>query len=127
MRNKLWIGIALMVLSAALTASGQAFWKVSGQGLLHQLSAWQLYVGFLCYGMGAVLMTLAFRFGSLSVLHPILTIGYVFSVFIGVFALHESITIHGLLGDAAIIIGAVFLGISERHQEESTGLEGSLQ
>jgi|GEM_PF-1203451 len=119
MKNELPVGIGLMLFSAALTAVGQALWKASGLSFSQGLQSWQLYAGFFCYGMGAVVMTLAFRFGSFSVLHPILSMGYVFSIFIGVLALHESVTVQGIIGDVIIILGAVFLGISERGYRES--------
>lgn len=107
---KLYIGIALMVCSAICTAVGQAFWKLAEHGLI----SWQLIIGFFLYGLGAVLMTLAFRFGSLSALHPLLSLGYVFSLILGGLWLHELVTWKLVLGDAVILAGALSLGLGEK-------------
>lgn len=103
-----------MVGSAVLTATGQAFWKLA----VHGLGSWQLYAGFILYGLGAVCMTLAFRFGSLSALHPLLSLGYVFSILIGYLWLNELINWPLVMGDGLIVIGAVFLGLGERQAKE---------
>jgi drug/metabolite transporter (DMT)-like permease len=113
MKRLIYIGILLMTGSAILTATGQAFWKLAQHGL----GSWQLYVGFLLYGMGAVCMTFAFRFGSLSALHPLLSLGYVFSLIIGYLWLHEAVTWKLVIGDGIILIGAICLGLGERQGE----------
>lgn len=111
--KQLWFGIAFMLISAACTAVGQALWKMA----VHGLGSWQLYVGFLCYGTGALLMTVAFRFGSLSVLHPLLSVGYVFSILIGIAWLNERVTAHTVIGDCIIVAGAVFMGLGGRKEQ----------
>jgi drug/metabolite transporter (DMT)-like permease len=102
-KNK--IGIALILVASISTASGQMFWKLSG-------GQWNRYLilGFLCYGVGAVLMTVAFRFGSLSVLHPLLSMGYVFALLLGITFLHEQITAMQTVAVALIIVGAILIG-----------------
>jgi drug/metabolite transporter (DMT)-like permease len=112
-QNKLYTGMLLMLLSAAFTATGQALWKLATHGLF----SWQLYIGFTCYGIGAMLMTIAFRFGSLSVLHPLLSTGYVFSIIIGMEFLHEHVTIHTVIGDIVVIAGAAFMGLGGRREQ----------
>lgn len=114
MKRQLYAGIGIMVGSAVLTATGQAFWKLA----VHGLGSWQLYAGFMLYGLGAVCMTLAFRFGSLSALHPLLSLGYVFSILIGYLWLNELINWPLVMGDGMIVVGAVFLGLGERQAKE---------
>jgi drug/metabolite transporter (DMT)-like permease len=102
-KNK--IGIVLILLASMSTASGQMFWKLSG-------GQWNRYLilGFLFYGVGAVLMTVAFRFGSLSVLHPLLSVGYVFALLLGITFLNEQITAMQAIAVVLIIAGAVLIG-----------------
>jgi drug/metabolite transporter (DMT)-like permease len=102
-KNK--IGIVLILLASMSTASGQMFWKLSG-------GQWNRYLilGFLFYGVGAVLMTVAFRFGSLSVLHPLLSVGYVFALLLGITFLNEQITAMRAIAIVLIIAGAVLIG-----------------
>lgn len=102
-KNK--IGIVLILLASMSTASGQMFWKLSG-------GQWNRYLilGFLFYGVGAVLMTVAFRFGSLSVLHPLLSVGYVFALLLGITFLNEQITTLQAIAVVLIIAGSVLIG-----------------
>jgi drug/metabolite transporter (DMT)-like permease len=102
-KNK--IGILFILFASMSTALGQMFWKMSeGSISLYLLS------GFFFYFIGAVLMVTAFRFGSLSVLHPLLSMGYVFAMFLGVLFLREQITPMHIIGTAFIIVGAILIG-----------------
>ena len=99
------IGILLILAASISTAFGQFFWKYS-EGHING----SLILGFFLYFIGAVLMIIAFRFGSLSVLHPLLSMGYVFAMLIGTILLDESLSTHHIIGNAFIIIGALLLG-----------------
>lgn len=99
-------GIFLMISAAVSTATGQLFWKLSDSVLL----GWEIWVGFLLYGIGAILMTSAFRFGQLSVLHPILSLGYVIAIAYGSVFLNEPITLNVSIGTLLIIAGVIFIG-----------------
>ncbi|SIS42364.1 EamA family transporter [Salimicrobium flavidum] len=99
------LGIVLMIAAALQTALGQMFWKMS-DGEINL----QLIIGFFLYGMGAVLMIVSFRYGSLSVLHPLLSIGYVFALFFGSLILQETLSEANLIGTGLIIIGAALIG-----------------
>ena len=98
-------GIILMIMAAFLTSIGQLFWKLSQGNNLK----W-LIIGFSCYGIGAVLMIVAFRFGSLSVLHPLMSTGYIFAIFFGTLILHEKISLIQYVAILIIIIGITLIG-----------------
>lgn len=103
--NKNKKGIAIMTLAALMTAFGQLQWKLSGGDInLH------LIAGFVLYFLGAVLMIVAYRYGSLSVLHPILSLGYIFALLLGTLFLQEVITEKNILGTLLIILGATLIG-----------------
>ena len=102
------IGIAIMTGSAVLTAFGQFLWKLSdGSRLLPMLA------GFVLYGMGALLMITAFRFGSFSVLHPVQSLSYVFALLIGYFLLNEAISPEKVAGLALILFGVTMIGVGD--------------
>ncbi len=108
---KLYKGVILIILSALCVVVGQYFWK---------LSATQFYlafVGLLIYALGALLMIVAFRFGELSVLHPMLSVSYVLAIFVGYFFLGEAVTVTKVGGVAVIFLGMVFLGLSSRRKK----------
>ena len=108
-------GIILMLLSSLLTCTGQLVWKLAAnrQGNLYILL---LLVGFCMYGLGALLMIVAFGFGDISILHPMLSFGFIVSLFYGAIILKEQIRINNILGVIIIVVGMVCLGKS--HKEE---------
>lgn len=102
--KKNYKGILIMILASLFTAIGQFFWKQSFLGMEY------LLIGFILYGAGAVFMILAFKFGSYSVIHPVMCVGYIFAMFIGYFFLGELMTVNKLLGVSTIILGVVMIG-----------------
>lgn len=97
-------GILLMVLSSIFVCFGQLMWKLSvEQGF------YLVVLGFLLYGIGALFMLVAYRFGSLSVLHPVLSLNYILAIIIGVTILNETIIPCKILGIAIIIVGIIFI------------------
>ena len=97
-------GILLMCCSSVCVCLGQLLWKLSTGG---QISF--LFVGFLLYGVGALVMIVAYRFGSLSVLQPILSLTYVFSIVLSAFVLKETITLLKCIGVLIIISGVILI------------------
>ena len=102
-----------MIGSSILTCTGQLFWKLAAS----QNSIWLIPLGFAFYGCGAVLMIFALRFGELSILHPMLSAGYVLSVVLGSIVFHESITVTKVVGIAVIILGLICLSAPERQEK----------
>ncbi len=98
-------GILLMLISSICACVGQLFWKLSAeQGI------WVALAGFLFYGMGALIMLIAYRFGSLSVLQPMLSMNYVLSILLGALILKEAVTIRKVIGVLVIMAGVVLIG-----------------
>lgn len=98
-------GMLLMLLSSLFVCIGQLFWKLSAEGL-----SIYLVLGFLCYGTGALIMLVAYRYGSLSVLHPMLSMSYVFSTILGTAVLGEVVGLKRIFAIALILLGVIFIG-----------------
>ena len=93
-----------MLLAAVSACIGQLCWKLaSTHGIIFAL------IGFALYGLGAVLMILAYRFGSVSVLQPLLGTNYVLSVILGFFVLGEAVTVTKIIGIVIITAGVIFI------------------
>lgn len=101
-------GIFLMIISSIVVCLGQLLWKLGTNGNLMLLGG-----GFLLYGLGALLMIIAYKFGSLSVLQPILSLNYVISLFIGSYFLNESISIQNFLGVIIIVLGVYLIATGD--------------
>ena len=94
----------LMILSSICVCFGQLLWKLSNDyGLIYLLG------GFVLYGIGAIIMVVAYRYGSLSVLQPVLSLNYVISIIIGVAILKEDFSLVKLVGIIIIIFGVVLI------------------
>ena len=100
-----WKGMALMLCSALTVAVGQLLWKKSAGA-----DVFLLVSGFALYGLGALLMVLAFKHGKLSVVHPVLSFSYVFGIFFGYFFLGEILRPLQLVAIAMIMTGVAFIG-----------------
>lgn len=100
-KNK--IGILLMLLSSICACLGQLFWKLSNKNLI------LMFLGFALYGVGALVMLVAYRYGKLSVLQPVLSMNYVLSIILGALVLHETVTIYRVIGVIIITCGVIFI------------------
>lgn len=95
-------GILLMLISSICVCVGQLLWKLSAeQGLVVMLA------GFFFYGVGALVMIVAYRFGKLSVLQPMLSLNYVLSIVLAAVVLKEEITVLKCIGVLVIIAGVI--------------------
>ncbi len=97
-------GILLMIISSLCVCIGQLFWKLSSNGNLIYL-----ITGFLFYGSGALIMLIAYQYGSLSVLQPMLSFNYIFTIIIAYFILNETMTISKMIGIFIIVLGVIFI------------------
>ena len=68
------------------------------------------------YGIGLALMLLAMKFGDLSILHPMLSAGFILSLFLGHFILREQITLQQIAGVGIIGAGMVLLAMDGRRR-----------
>lgn len=73
--------ILLMILCTIFTSLGEILWKFGVNKI--EMSAWITFfnlpfvMGFVSYGIGAILILLAFQRGELSILYPIIATSYV--------------------------------------------------
>ena len=98
-------GILLMLGSSLCVCVGQLFWKLGAANIMMFLLA-----GFVLYGAGALLMLCAYKFGSLSVLQPMLSMNYVFTLLLAWFVLNETITPMKFAGISIITISVILIG-----------------
>lgn len=98
-------GIVLIIFAAMLTSVGQLLWKLSTTNSIYFLLA-----GFFLYGLGAVTMIIALKFGSLSVIQPLLSVSYIFALVLGVTVLNEKISATQIIATLLILIGVVLIG-----------------
>lgn len=102
-------GIFLMIISSCLVCVGQLFWKLFSVEGVGQQKLVCLIIGFILYGFGAIIMVIAYRYGKLSVLQPILSLNYVITIILAAVILRETITMGKIVGVACIIAGVTLV------------------
>jgi len=98
-------GILLMFTSSICVCLGQLLWKLFTKG-----SLLYLLFGFCLYGLGAIVMIIAYKFGSLSVLQPMLSMSYIITIFLAAVVLGEQITPIKLIGILIITVSVILIG-----------------
>ena len=98
-----------MTAASVFVAGGQLCWKMSCRDL-----GLMLLAGFFLYGVGSLLMTVSFKYGKLSVVHPWLSTSYVFAVVFSAIVLHETISGVKLLGILLVMAGVSMIGAGDR-------------
>jgi len=73
---------------------------------------YRLLIGLFLYVVSSILFILALKGGELSVLYPILAIGYIWISLVSIKFLHEKMTLSKWIGVMFIIIGVSMIGIS---------------
>jgi undecaprenyl phosphate-alpha-L-ara4N flippase subunit ArnE len=104
-----YTGILLMLFCAACLCLGQLVWK-----LMPGYNLFYIFGGFAIYAAGAMSMIFAYRFGELSVLQPINSMSYVFSIIIAIFILHERVPPINIAGIALIVGGVIVIGANSK-------------
>lgn len=99
-------GIIIMIIASLFTSIGQLSWKV----FQNEEIILFLFLGFILYSIGAILMIVAFKFGKYSVVHPMLCTSYIFALVFGCMFLKENINMLQIVGILTIIIGVILIG-----------------
>jgi drug/metabolite transporter (DMT)-like permease len=73
-----------------------------------------LFMGYCLYGVFTVLFVYALRHGELSILYPLIALGYVWVTITAVVAFHEVMNPFKLIGVTVIVAGVAVLGWSGR-------------
>ena len=114
MKTKWW-AIALMILCTIFTSAGQILYKFGAENLSFNLSSIifniPLIAGLISYGIGLILLIIAFKGGELSVLYPIVATSYVWvSIASPIFFETDYMTLEKWIGVIIIVVGISLIG-----------------
>jgi len=121
--NKQHQAIFLMFLCTIFTSTGQILWKLGLRnvsfGNMFSFFNVPFILGFVFYGVGAMLMLVAFKSGELSILYPIIATSY---VWVSLFSpmIFPSDSMNGLkwIGIGIIMISVCLLGYGSSRGEK---------
>lgn len=72
----------------------------------------QLFAGYALYGLSALLMIAALKYGELSILYPVIAMTYVWVTILSVMIYSESVNTLKIAGLTSIVLGVAVLGTS---------------
>jgi drug/metabolite transporter (DMT)-like permease len=109
----------LLVLGASFVGSFGAVSLKSGADRLpgqvwRILFSWRIALGVVLFLLSSVLFVAGLKNGSLTVLYPLVSLGYVWTLFWSRLFFHEPFNRSKLLGLALILIGVFFIGLGNR-------------
>lgn len=113
------LAIVIVLCCTLLVAIGQYLIKLGANQLSHAglvgtligiFTIPPLFAGYCLYGVFTVLFVYALRHGELSILYPLIALGYVWVTITAVLAFHETMNPLKLIGLAVIVAGVAVLG-----------------
>jgi drug/metabolite transporter (DMT)-like permease len=113
------LAIFIVLACTVLVAIGQYLIKLGANHLSHAgflatmlgiFTIPQLFAGYCLYGLFTILFVYALRHGELSVLYPLIALGYVWTTITAVVAFHEHMNPFKIVGLLVIICGVGVLG-----------------
>ena len=109
----------LLVFTAAFVGSFGAVFLKSGAGRLHRdprtlIFNWRLAAGVGLFLFSSIFYLAGIRRGELSILYPMVSLGYVFTLFWSRLFFGEPFTRNKFLGLGLILLGIVLLGIGKQ-------------
>ena len=108
------ISVILVLVAAVIGALGMLFFKKAMRrfSLRALLRNRYFYTGFLMAGMTMILVIIAYRHGEVSVLYPLYSTTYVWTLVFAVKYLKEPMNRSKWVGIMLIVLGALLLGLS---------------
>jgi multidrug transporter EmrE-like cation transporter len=113
------LAIIIVLVCTLLVAIGQYLIKLGANRLSHAgllatmigiFTIPQLFAGYCLYGVFTVMFVYALRHGELSILYPLIALGYVWVTITAVVAFHESMNPLKIVGLIVIMAGVAVLG-----------------
>ena len=105
--------ILLVILCTLFTSTGQIFWKFSSNNLdsfISIITNVPLIVGFIIYGLGAILLIISLKYGELSIVYPFIALSFVWVSIASIILFDDTVSIINWAGIASIILGVSLIG-----------------
>lgn len=113
------ISSMLLVLLASFIGSFGAVFLKSGAGRLHRqirtlILNWRLALGVAMFLLSSFFFVLGLRRGELTILYPMVSLGYIWTLFWSRLFFGEPFTRNKFIGIGLILVGIVFLNFGNR-------------
>ena len=113
MKKRTKIGLVIMFICTLFTALGQLFFKYGSLtfewNLFKIVTNYNLILGFFFYGIGALLLIIALKYGDLSTMYPLISLTFIWVFLISVFVFNEIINSFKINAVILIIFGVILI------------------
>jgi multidrug transporter EmrE-like cation transporter len=114
-----FVSMFYVFIAAFIGSFGGVFLKAGAhrldkQHLLSLVLNWRLVVGVSAFLLSSVFFVLGVRQGELSILYPMVSLGYIWTLVWSRLFFKEPLTREKFAGVALILLGVVFLGLGNR-------------
>lgn len=117
--HELLLGISLVVTASFIGSFGAVFLKAGAIRLSGDLRSivfnWRLICGVCAFVLSSLFFVVGLRHGDLSVLYPMVSLGYIWTLLWSRLFFGEPFTRFKIFGLALILLGTTLLGIGNRH------------
>ncbi len=126
MMSKKLRSILLVIACTVFTSVAQVLYKIASKTIswnpVDLIQNFWLLGGMALYAGGAVLLIVALRHGSVSLLYPIIATSYIWVTLLSMFIFGEQIHYLRWIGVGAIIVGITFIAFGEKEEKTQDGL-----
>jgi multidrug transporter EmrE-like cation transporter len=104
--------IIMVAVCTIMTSVAQVLWKFAANagGLQVMVASWQLWAGFLLYGLSAAVLIRSLKDGEVSVVYPVIASSYIWVALLSNHYFSEPISTFKWVGIATIVLGITVLG-----------------
>lgn len=115
--------MGLVLICTFVGAAAQILMKTGTQGtapdgalqlFLYIFRSPRLFAGYALYGLSTVLLTVALKYGELSLIYPVIALTYVWVTALSVFVFGETLNPFKVVGLCTVIFGVGILGRASR-------------
>lgn len=113
-RTSPW-AIFLVFISTLVNASAQTLYKIGSAnlGIDMLLTNYYLWFGLFLYGISALMLVVALKYGELSVLYPVIATSFIWVNLIARYFFNEEVGFLKWLGIVSIMFGLTLIGLGE--------------
>ncbi|MGV8150725.1 MAG: EamA family transporter [Candidatus Woesearchaeota archaeon] len=105
--------ILLVITCTLFTSIGQILMKMGAAktgSFFDVITNVPLILGFLSYGIGAVLLIISLKYGELSLVYPFIALSFIWVSILSIYLFNEHVSVWNWLGLTAILIGVSLIG-----------------
>lgn len=107
------MAIILVIICTIFTSVGQILMKTGTErtgSIIEIITNIPLILGFISYGIGAVLLIISLKYGELSLVYPFIALSFIWVSIASIYLFNEHVSVFNWAGLTAIMLGVSLIG-----------------